>query len=140
MLSTSKPAKLILYLVCAAIIGQTFIYLIARYSEIYDALFGSHSLLTALYISYLTLLLVWSFVVLIGLNRKELFAGIFTYVLLIILIYSVGLITVFHFFPIQEFQPLELIYVAYDMSILAVIMSVLCWLIGKVNIGGILKL
>ncbi len=140
MLSNSKPAKLILYLVCAAIIGRTFTYLIARYSEIFDSVIESQSISAAIYTFYLCLVLTWSLLVLTGWNHKAFFSGMFTYAVPIVLVFSLALIAVFYFIPLQEFQPLELVYVVYDMSILAVIMCALCWLIGTPNIDGILAL
>ncbi|MFV0478476.1 MAG: hypothetical protein ACK5ME_11675 [Parahaliea sp.] len=140
MFNNSKSAKLILYLVCAAIIGRTAVYLAARYSAIYESVFGSQSIAALVCVLYLILVLAWSVLILTGWRNSAFWYRAFRHVLVIILLLSISLVIVFYFIPVQEFQPMELVYVVHDMSILAVIICVLCWLVGTPNIGGILAL
>ena len=120
-----------LLLVCAVIIGRITVYLVTRFSVIVNSFYEPSPALPLFYSLYLMLIYIWSILLVYYLYKNKHSKTVFSSISMLGIFCSFVLILIFHFVYIAEFEPFELIYIAYDISILTIIMGTLSLVIQK---------
>ncbi|NYZ69784.1 hypothetical protein H0A36_27615 [Endozoicomonas sp. SM1973] len=124
-----------IYAGSAIVIVRSFIYIFMRFSEV-AAQTGSVYVVLAM--AYLIVLCAWC-VLLLGVHnyvRKA--KGLFYSLGIIFLVLSLAYVGLFQLSLLPVFEPLELVFVVYDMSIIAAVISLLSLILGQKNLKSIL--
>ena len=130
----NKILCLIIYVSSAVVVIRCTIYFIMRFNEVVAY---TESFYVVLAILYLLILYFWCVFLLVGDKALKNIKSTFFILGGGMLMLSVAYVGLFHLSLLPKFEPLELIFVVYDLSLLGAVISFFALIVGRKNIIGI---